>query len=233
MRFLMTSFAIVLALFACGPSVMYGAQGGDTGTNAAANAGTAGVAGAPTIPPAPTPASTPMSVPTASPAPVPTFAPSPAPGRVPAGQARDEFGNPNVIQTPIADPNTGVAPSANATGAANPSGDQWRYRLHNGTWWYWTPENRWIYRNGNDWVNYEPTPAVAPGPSSASQPAYGYYGPNFYGNYSTPYGYSTGYRGYYNYSPGYQGGYYGPGTYYGQPGILFRARRGGGFRIGF
>jgi len=140
---------------------------------------------------------------------------------------------------PLAGPSAGIP--ANAAGAAlvNPSGDQWRYRWHNGHWWYWTPENRWVYRNGNQWTSYPPAlpvpPAllVAPDPSYASQPAYGNYAPNPYGYYSSPYGYSTGYGGYYNYSPGYQGGYYAPGPYYARPGISIGTGRGGGIRIGF
>lgn len=232
MRFLMTSFTALLALVACGPGVASGAQGRDTGTNAGTNVGTAGVAGAPALPPAPVPASAPTFAPALPPVPVLTVAPGPVFRRAPAGQARDELGNPGVTQTPIAGPNTGVPSNANAAVAANSSGDQWRYRWHNGNWWYWTPENRWLYRNGNEWANYEPAITFAPDPGYATQPTYGDYGPNPYGYYSRPYRYSTGYGGYYNYRPGYRGGYYGPGGYYGRPGISIGTRRGG-FRIGF
>jgi hypothetical protein len=139
-----------------------------------------------------------------------------------------------VTQTPIVGTDPGVPSNANVAVAASPSGDQWRYRWHNGNWWYWTPENRWVYRNGNGWTNYEPAITFAPNPIYAPQPAYGYYGSNPYGYYSSPYGYSTGYGSYYNYSPAYRGGgYYGPGRYYGGPGISIGTGRGGGFRIGF
>ena len=127
----------------------------------------------------------------------------------------------------------------NAGVAANQSGDQWRYRWHNGMWWYWTQENRWIYSNGNQWFNYEPAVTAAPDAGYSSQPAYGYYqsNPNGYypnpnGYYPGPYRYSTGYRGYYG--PVYQDGYYyGPGGYYGRSGVSVGVGFGRGIRIGF
>ena len=119
---------------------------------------------------------------------------------------------------PIAGPIPAVPSNANIGGAANPVGDQWRYQLHNGTWWYWTPENRWAYRNGNQWLNYEPAAAAVPDARYTSQSAYGYYQSSPNGYSPCPYRYSTGYGGYYG--PVYQGGYYyGPGGYYGQPGV--------------
>jgi hypothetical protein len=139
-----------------------------------------------------------------------------------------------MLQTPGAGANAGVA--------ANQSGDQWRYRWHNNNWWYWTPENRWVYRNGNEWTNYEPAVTAVPDASYSSQPAYGYYQSSPNGYYSAPYRYSTGYGGYYGpvyqgggyYGPVYQGGYYyGPGGYYGRPGISVGVGFGRGFRIGF
>ena len=137
-----------------------------------------------------------------------------------------------MTQTPVAGVNAGVT--------ANQGGDQWRYRQHNGTWWYWTPINRWIYRNGNQWVNYEPAVTAVPDARYSSQPAYGYYQSSPNGYYPGPYRYSTGYRGYYGpayqggyYGPVYQGGYYyGPG-YYGRPGISVGVGFGRGVRIGF
>ena len=128
-----------------------------------------------------------------------------------------------MIQTPRAGANAGVV--------ANQSGDQWRYRWHNNNWWYWTTENRWVFRNGSEWTNYEPAVTAVPDARYSSQPLYGYYQSSPNGYYQGPYPYSTGYRGYYG--PLYQGGYYGPGGYYGQPGISIRTRRGFGLRIGF
>ena len=138
-----------------------------------------------------------------------------------------------MTQTPGAGANAGVA--------ANQSGDQWRYRWHNGTWWYWTSDNRWVYRSGNQWLNYEPATAAVPGARYSSQPAYGYYQSSPNGYYPGPYRYSTGYGGYYGpayqggyYGPVYQGGYYyGPGGYYGRPGVSVGVGFGRGLRIGF
>ena len=28
--------------------------------------------------------------------------------------------------------------------------------LHNGEWWYWLPENRWVFCRDNAWNNYNP-----------------------------------------------------------------------------
>jgi hypothetical protein len=33
--------------------------------------------------------------------------------------------------------------------------DRWRYRWHNGEWWYYTPENRWMYYRDNNWSDYD------------------------------------------------------------------------------
>ena len=39
----------------------------------------------------------------------------------------------------------GASPPA----AKSPNEDHWRYAYFNGDWWYWLPENRWVYwRNG-------------------------------------------------------------------------------------
>ncbi|MHB8899248.1 MAG: hypothetical protein ACYC6Y_10925 [Thermoguttaceae bacterium] len=137
-----------------------------------------------------------------------------------------------------------VPGNGNVGVAVNQGGDQWRYRWHNNNWWYWTPANRWVYRNGDEWVNYEPTVAAVPAVGYTSQRAYYQSSPNGY--YTRPY--TTGYRGYYgsayqggSYGPAYQGGYYGPayrggsyygsGGYYGQPGISIGLGFGRGFRV--
>ena len=84
-------------------------------------------------------------------------------------------------------------------------GDGWRYRWYGGRWWYWLPENRWVYSYGNQWLNYVP---------SAQAYTY-YYTPNYSYNYAQPYYTSP----YYNYTyprayPRYYGGY-GPRVYAG------------------
>ena len=230
MRVVMTSFAALLILVAFGPGVAGTALGGDNGTNAGAIVGTPGVAGAPAIPPVPAPvpgrtfAPAPAPVPAPIPAPLaaPTLAPPSEISPAPAGQVRNEVGNPGTPQTSGVNVKVGAPGNGNVGVAVNQGGDQWRYRWHNNNWWYWTAENRWVYRNGNEWVNYEPAVAAAPAVGYTSQPAYGYT--------SGPYGYMTGYRGYYG--PAYQGGYYyGPGGYYGQPGISVGLGFGRGLRI--
>jgi hypothetical protein len=52
---------------------------------------------------------------------------------------------------------------AHATGADGKStGDSWRYKQHNGRWWYWLPANRWVVWNGAKWEDYNPATTSAP-----------------------------------------------------------------------
>jgi hypothetical protein len=32
--------------------------------------------------------------------------------------------------------------------------DRWRYTFHNGEWWCWLPEGRWVYWRGDRWNDY-------------------------------------------------------------------------------
>ncbi len=34
-------------------------------------------------------------------------------------------------------------------------GEQWRFRRHDGLWWYWLPSNKWVYWTGERWAPYE------------------------------------------------------------------------------
>jgi hypothetical protein len=95
------------------------------------------------------------------------------------------------------------APGANANvGVGNrPVGNpanQWRYRHHNGHWWYYHPNNQWSYWNGNAWTNY-------------NRQAYG----QWYNGQFRPYAnnYQYGNSGYNRYNMGYRGGYSGGGMY--------------------
>jgi outer membrane biosynthesis protein TonB len=248
MRVFMTLFAALLALVAFDLGITGAALADDAGKSAGTSGGIAGLAGSPTLAPVPVPAPAPTTdpappsapvptlapappsapVPTLAPAPppapVPTLAPAPAVSPAPVGQTPNEVGsNPSVTQTPVA--------GANAGAAANQRGDQWRYRWHNGIWWYWTPANRWVYRNGNEWANYDPAVTAVPDARYSGPPVYGYYQSNPNGYYPGPYRYSVGYGGYYG--PAYQGGYYGPGGYYSQPGVSVGLGFGRGLRIGF
>jgi hypothetical protein len=37
---------------------------------------------------------------------------------------------------------------------ANIQTQNWRLCLDNGRWWYWTPQNSWMYYDNGNWVNY-------------------------------------------------------------------------------
>lgn len=242
MRVVVTLLAVVFVLAAFGPTVTGTAFGDDNGTLVGGNAGTVGVQAVPPAPvrtfsPTPAPAPSPTAIPSTAPVPAQTSVPAPAVSPAPAGQIRGDVGIQGMPQAPDANVNAGVSGNANVVGAGNQHGDQWRYRWHNNNWWYWTTENRWVYRSGNDWVNYDPTVTTALESDSSRQPAYYQSNQNSY--YSSPYGYSTGYRGYYSptyqggyYTPGYQGGYYygSGGGYYGQPRFSIGVGLGRGFR---
>jgi hypothetical protein len=65
-------------------------------------------------------------------------------------------------------PNTRVMPGSEAPAGpyilywgpisqAAPQGkpeNEWRYRQHDGRWWYWTADENWSYFNGDIWVPY-------------------------------------------------------------------------------
>jgi hypothetical protein len=101
----------------------------------------------------------------------------------------------------------------------------WRYRIHNGEWWYWMPANYWMYYRGGRWIPYDAV--VYRRPVIVNRGPYYYRDGYRYGNYWGP-GYSyyrPGYRYWdgYRYRPGYSYyrgpgyGYFGPYRYgYGQ-----------------
>jgi hypothetical protein len=113
------------------------------------------------------------------------------------GQGPGVPAGPGNVQAPVA-PNAGQGVSP-APGAVLPGGvqggqDQWRYRWHNGAWWYWTPANRWVVWNGSSWQPYTPSAG-------------------YNGGYGTPYGY-PGY-GYPSHGYGYPNStYHGHGHHY-------------------
>jgi hypothetical protein len=74
--------------------------------------------------------------------------------------------------------------------------DGWRYRWHNGRWWYWLPESRWMYWDNDHWADCGANAYVAGyTPQSAdvgrSTPHTSNYTP--YSDSYTP-SYGTGYR---------------------------------------
>lgn len=90
-------------------------------------------------------------------------------------------------------------------------GEQWRYRRHNGEWWYWSPRDRWLYYRDGRWNVYYPR-RYAPGYVGSP---YDWDGRHGYGRfypdrryYDYPYGYAD--RRWYSGYPGYYGDYYRP-----------------------
>ncbi len=39
--------------------------------------------------------------------------------------------------------------------AAKRDDQTWRYRWHDGRWWYWLPSERWVYWDGRGWIDYD------------------------------------------------------------------------------
>jgi hypothetical protein len=67
-----------------------------------------------------------------------------------------------------------------------PAEDQGRYRHHNGRWWYWLPENRWVVWQRGAWVPYSAGMFAESRVNSLSTRRYSYD--------SQPQGSSRGYR---------------------------------------
>jgi hypothetical protein len=53
-------------------------------------------------------------------------------------------------------PNTPIQARAGANLAAVDQSREarWRFARHNGEWWYYTPQNEWMYHRGNDWQRF-------------------------------------------------------------------------------
>jgi hypothetical protein len=89
-------------------------------------------------------------------------------GRLPAymqGAAQTNAAT-NVNQQGIAAANAGVIAGPNGTLFTDNRPNQWRYRYDNGRWWYWTPNNSWMWYNGQQWASF-PQPGNA-GPAAQS-----------------------------------------------------------------
>ncbi len=92
---------------------------------------------------------------------------------------------------------TSVEPSKaigeDAAAAPASKSETWRYRQHQGLWWYWLPSNKWVYWTDNHWVPYEAQsyaqlnasrrPAVT---SNSGGTAWGDWGPIRYNSYGQP-----------------------------------------------
>ncbi len=64
----------------------------------------------------------------------------------------------------------------------NATAARWRYRRHNGRWWYYTPANNWMVFHNNAWAPYQ-AGMFAGEQRMTSQPVRRYsYNPGFQGN---------------------------------------------------
>jgi hypothetical protein len=52
---------------------------------------------------------------------------------------------------------------------------RWRFQQHNGDWWYWTPNNTWMYRRDGNWNRYA-ADTFTPNPTFQGQYAAGFRG---------------------------------------------------------
>ncbi|HXT59536.1 MAG TPA: hypothetical protein VN699_12925 [Pirellulales bacterium] len=41
-----------------------------------------------------------------------------------------------------------------ASGSVSERIDPWRYKYHDGHWWYWLPSNSWVFYDNQRWVPY-------------------------------------------------------------------------------
>ena len=115
---------------------------------------------------------------------------------------------PDSNESSAAAPAVDTQPAAASVSSAAPdgapqteAGQSWRYKRHEGLWWYWLPSEKWVIWNGGAWVPYSPklfaelrsTPrrqATYYRGSSAGYPEAGKWGPmryNSYGQREYPY----------------------------------------------
>lgn len=52
-----------------------------------------------------------------------------------------------------------ATPGGTTYDLADATANDWRMVMHNGRWWYWTPNNSWLYRSGDRWKAYVPRKA--------------------------------------------------------------------------
>ncbi|MEX2142110.1 MAG: hypothetical protein WD894_22780 [Pirellulales bacterium] len=151
----------------------------------------------------------------------------------------------------------GDSSSANASTSADDT--RWRYKQHDGHWWYWLPSNRWVVWSNGDWVDppmhaiesdraqgpqYQTAPQyIAPSPAARllqPRPRSWYYtgrvydGPYYYyDEFYEPYGGARPYPYYPEPRPytrrPYNAGRY---PYYAQPGVGVSIGGGSGVGIG-
>ncbi len=65
-----------------------------------------------------------------------------------------------------------VAPRAERAGKAQASDDtNWRYKQHDGRWWYWLPSERWVMWQDGRWID-PPTYSLEEAPAGAGIPGF-------------------------------------------------------------
>jgi len=92
-------------------------------------------------------------------------------------------------------PTASAAPADVGDRGATPAatGEKWRYKRHNGQWWYWLPSNKWVYWNDGRWVDYDAQSYAQSNASSARRSysrspgtQWGPWGPIYYDRWGNP-----------------------------------------------
>ena len=74
------------------------------------------------------------------------------------------------------------AASGDAKGSSPDSTEErWRFKRHQGLWWYWLPTNKWVYWTGDRWVGYDAKTYAEFSASRNPQPTYSYPGASYSG----------------------------------------------------
>ena len=91
-----------------------------------------------------------------------------------------------------------VEAGAQAPAQPTATSDTWRYRRHDGLWWYWLPSEKWVYWNDGRWDPYDPQSYAAfkasraprvqqnSGYARGGQSGWGPWGPIRYDRYGNP-----------------------------------------------
>jgi hypothetical protein len=76
--------------------------------------------------------------------------------------------------------------AADRNNARTTNPDAWRMVRHNNQWWYYTPQNQWMYHNNNAWTNYDSQTYV--GPTYSYDTRRGFMGRRYVSGYRGTYG---------------------------------------------
>lgn len=71
---------------------------------------------------------------------------------------------------------TSAAVSVDQKADNHEADETWRYRRHQGRWWYWLPSEKWVVWSGDRWVDYD-GPEAAGGSSTQSRRSYSFQRP--------------------------------------------------------